>query len=91
MLVETEGNAWFSRHDQRVRGRRDDLIADYGGLPCLRIAVQLFYKAHARRPKDEQDFAAYFPLLETTARTWLADRLRILYGNGHPWMTRLAE
>lgn len=91
MLAETDGNEWFSRRDHRVRGRRDDLIVTYQGLPCLRIEVQLLYKARNTRPKDQQDFEAALPLLDTAARTWLRDQLRLLEPDGHPWCEHLGE
>ncbi|HEU4323358.1 MAG TPA: hypothetical protein VFS21_09445 [Roseiflexaceae bacterium] len=86
MLAEAEGGEWFSRRDRRVRGPRDGLFAKYGDLPCLRPEVQLFYKAHRPRPKDEQDFAACLPLLDPAARAWLAEQLRLVYGEGHGWV-----
>lgn len=91
MLIETEDDEWFSRRDRRVRGSRNDLIVSYGDLPCLRVEVQLFYKARSSRPKDEQDFSACLPLLDTAARTWLADRIRLTYTEDHPWLARLAN
>lgn len=89
MLLETAGNEWFSRRDRRVRGRRDDLIVRYGGLPCLRIEVQLFYKAKQPRPKDEQDFEVCLPLLDPGARAWLRDQLALVYAEAHPWLRAL--
>lgn len=91
MLPETESDAWLSRRDRRVRGRRNELIVSYGGLPCLRVEVQLFYKARNSRPKDEQDFSACLPLLDIAARSWLAFQLRLLYTEDHPWLARLAN
>lgn len=91
MLAETEGDEWFSRRDPRVRGRRSDLIVAYAGMPCLRVEVQLFYKARNPRPKDEQDSMACRTLLDTTARTWLADQLRLLYTEDHPWLAHLVS
>lgn len=91
MLIETEGDEWFSRRDHRVRGHRSDLIVACGGLPCLRVEVQLFYKARNPRPKDELDFEACLPRLDTPARGWLCDPLRLLYPEYHPWLTRLAR
>ncbi len=91
MLAETAGDEWFSRRDQRVRGRRDDLFVPYNGLPCLRVEIQLFWKAHNRRPKDEQDFSACLPRLDSRGRAWLADQLRLLYSEDHPWLTRLSS
>lgn len=90
MLLEAEGDAWFSRRDPRVRGRRADLIVDYGGLPCILIEVQLLYKARGMRPKDVQDFQACLPLLSAGARAWLRDQLQLLHPDGHPWIARLA-
>ncbi len=89
MLLETVGDEWFSRRDQRVRGRRSDLIVRYGGLPCLRVEVQLFYKAKQPRPKDEQDFEACLPLLDSGARAWLRDQISLAYSAQHPWLSQL--
>jgi len=91
MLVETEGDERFSRPDHRVRGHRSDLIVACGGLPGLRVEVQLFYKARNPRPKDELDFEACLPRLDTPARGWLCDQLRLLCPEDHPWLTRLAR
>src|SRR6266536_951059 len=49
MVLEAEREDWFSRRDRRICGRRDDLIVRYNGLPCVRIEVQLFYKAKGCR------------------------------------------
>jgi hypothetical protein len=91
MLAETDGDEWFSRRDHRVRGRRDDLIVAYQGIPCLRIEVQLLYKARNTPPKDQQDFEAALPLLDRAARTWLHDQLRLMEPDGHPWCECLSE
>ena len=74
-----------------MRGRRDDLIVTYQGIPCLPIEVQLLYKARNTRPKDQQDFEAALPLLDQAARTWLYDQLRLVEPDGHPWCERLGE
>jgi hypothetical protein len=89
MLVDTHGQRWVSRHDQRIHGPRERLIVSYGDLPCVRVEVQLLYKARSRRPKDELDFASSLPHLPTPARSWLRDRLRLLYPGGHPWIEPL--
>lgn len=89
MLLETTEGEWFSRRDPRVRGRRRDLIVSYGGVPCLRVEVQLFYKAKSPRPKDERDFEACLPLLDAPARIWLREHIRLLYSDGHPWLSQL--
>jgi hypothetical protein len=90
MLLEAEGSRWFSRRDQRIGGQRANLIVDYNGIPCIRIEVQLFYKARNIRPKDELDFQACLPLLDSTARMWLREQLHLLHPAGHPWLAELA-
>jgi hypothetical protein len=89
MLDEIDGEEWFSRRSAQIRGRRTDLIVHYHGLPCLRIEVQLLYKAKGRRPKDELDFQACLPLLNPAAKCWLEENLRLLYPDGHPWLNVL--
>jgi hypothetical protein len=90
MLLESEGDEWVSRRNPALRGSRDELIVAYHGLPCLRVEVQLCYKAKDLRPKDEQDFAACLSRLGTEERTWLSNALALLYPAGHPWRERLA-
>jgi hypothetical protein len=90
MLDESEGSAWVSRHDARVRRPVASLgrvTAD--GVPYLVPEVQLFYKAHAARPKDEADLAAILPLLSSAQRQWLGTALALAYGPAHPWRARL--
>lgn len=89
MLLEAEGERWFSRRDRRIGGQRTDLIVDYGGFPAIRVDVQLFYKARNTRPKDEQDFQAALPLLDIRARSWLRDQLQRMHHDGHPWIAQL--
>ena len=45
------------------------------GIPYLAPEIQLFCKARGRRPKDETDFAAVLPLLDSAQRQWLSDAL----------------
>ena len=90
MLLEAEGDEWYSRRDARIRGARKDLLVRYGGLPCVRIEVQLMYKAKGNRPKDQLDFQASVPLMTPEARAWLAQALRCEHPGGHPWIAALA-
>lgn len=86
MLDESEGTDWVSRRDPAVRRPIAQLGRTAGPVPYLAPEVQLYYKARARRPKDERDFAAVLPLLDPAARSWLATRL----APDHPWRARLA-
>lgn len=89
MLDESDGQDWVSRRDSQVHRP----IADIGmvsarGVPYLAPEIQLFYKAKAPRPKDEQDFAAVLPMLNRHQRHWLAHTISRTYGQ-HPWLGRL--
>jgi hypothetical protein len=88
MLAETDGDHWFMRKNPQIRGRRDDLIVWYG-VPCIRVEVQLLYKARSIRPKDRCDFEACLPHLSGAAKKWLRDNLLLLYPAGHPWLNDL--
>jgi hypothetical protein len=89
MLAEVEGDEWFSRRNSLIRGRRDELIQRYNDIPCVRVEVQLMYKAKGLRPKDELDFQACLPKLSNEAKLWLKDSLLLLYPEGHPWLKSL--
>ncbi|MFJ8164296.1 nucleotidyltransferase domain-containing protein [Streptomyces sp. NPDC096136] len=89
MLDEAEHGQWVSRRDAGVRRP----VAGIGavspdGIPYLRPEIQLYYKAKHPRPKDEQDFDAALPLLDTEQRAWLARALTHTLGP-HPWTPRL--
>src|SRR5574341_1828127 len=73
MLAEVEGQEWFSRRNPSIRGRREDLILTYHGLPCVRIEVQLLYKARNCRPKDDLDLQACLPRMSANAKQWLVN------------------
>lgn len=91
MLDEARGEQWVSRRSPEVRlpvdrlGRMSDL-----GIPYLAPEVQLFYKAKATREKDQIDFNAVLPLLDTAARAWLANAIKGVVPD-HPWLRRLAN
>ena len=89
MLAETDGDHWFMRRSPQVRGHRDGLVVAYGGVPCIRVEVQLLYKARSCRAKDICDFHACVPHLPADSRQWLKDNLLLLYPAGHPWLKDL--
>jgi hypothetical protein len=85
MLTETDDDVWVSRRHPLIRGSRTDLIVDYHQIPCIRIEVQLLYKAKGNREKDWQDFHACLPRLTVEAKAWLKQALRLAHPEGHAW------
>ncbi|MFC8828450.1 nucleotidyltransferase domain-containing protein [Streptomyces sp. NPDC057137] len=94
MLDESHGEEWTSRRDPRVRRPVRELgVTSAEGVPYLAPEVQLYYKAKAPRPKDEEDFATMLPLLTDDRRDWLAGAISLAYGanDPHPWLARLRQ
>ncbi|WP_034092948.1 nucleotidyltransferase domain-containing protein [Streptacidiphilus albus] len=90
MFDESDGPEWESRRDARVRRPVTDLgEVSAAGIPYLRPAVQLYYKAKSVREKDQLDFDAALPLLSSRERAWLASAVTMTLP-GHPWLDRLA-
>jgi hypothetical protein len=79
MLAEVEGDEWFSRRNHAIRGKRADLMTEYNGIPCIRIDVQMLYKAKNSRAKDELDFQACLPLLDNASKKWLKGHLLLTH------------
>lgn len=91
MIQEAEAGWWYFRRDDRVQGRIDELMKTVGGVPCLRMDLQLLYKAKSSRPKDEIDFEHLLPHLSEDERRRLAEWLRLTCPNGHHWITSLEK
>jgi hypothetical protein len=89
MLAEAEGTEWFSRRNSNIRGKRNELFVDYHGIPCIKVEVQLLYKASNIRPKDEFDFQMCLPLMSDDSRKWLAHQLQLSFPQGHRWLDSL--
>ena len=81
---------WVCRRDPRIRLPYDDVIAwTDEGIPYGRPEIVLLFKAKHARPKDDADLAAALPLLEPSARRWLAQALELVHP-GHRWLAELA-
>ena len=89
MLTESEGDRWFSKRSRLIGGQRGDLIVAYRNVPCIRIEVQLLYKAKNPRSKDDLDFETCLPLMSAGEKRWLRTRLELLHPEGHPWQRLL--
>jgi hypothetical protein len=89
MLQEADAQSWYFRRDDRVHGPLDGLASVVDGLPCLRVDLQLLFKAKRSRPRDEMDFQAVLPSLTAAQRLTLAEWLRLTCPNGHDWIAAL--
>jgi len=95
IVLETDGDDWLFRRDDRIRGPLRDLTCQRDGLPVLVPEIQLLYKARLpNRPKDEADFTTVAPHLRGTQRHWLARFISLLYPElpglpEHPWLAAL--
>jgi hypothetical protein len=86
----SEGDIWICRRDERIKLPYVDVIEwTEEGIPYGRPEIILLFKAkHADRPKDEADFTAVLPMLDSVRRSWLGDALRLVHP-GHPWLDRI--
>jgi hypothetical protein len=81
-------DTWVFRRDERIRGPRRALVASDASIPYLRPEGVLLYKAKACRPKDDADFEACLPHLNSAAAGWLAEALEQTHP-GHAWLRTL--
>ena len=86
----SDGDIWICRRDERIKLPYVDVIEwSEEGIPYGRPEIILLFKAkHADRPKDEADFTAVLPKLDSVRRSWLVDALRLVHP-GHPWLDRI--
>ena len=90
MLTDLSRDVWHYRRDPSVTLplARARLVSTLG-LPYLAPEAALLFKATGAngvvRPKDQRDFGAVLPALDTEARAWLAKQLR----SEHSWQVAL--
>ena len=88
LLAECDGDTWWYRRDPRIRLPIAEIgLRSPSGIPYLRPELNLLFKSKETRERDEADFAAVLPLLDTTARRRLADWLP----HEHPWRNRIVS
>src|SRR4051794_4598563 len=90
MIADVDGDEWVYRRDDRIRRPVAELTGPVSsrGRRVLAPEVQLLYKSKGLRPKDEADFAAAHPALDSAQRSWLADALATV-SPSHPWLAHL--
>ncbi len=90
MMIEPgTPDLWVYKRDAAITRPRAEVIAvTPEGLPYLKPAAVLLFKAKYRRGKDELDFANALPKLEPLERAWLKARLATAHP-GHEWASLL--
>lgn len=89
MLTDRDRDQWIYRRLPQFRQPLNELIETIDGWPCIRVEVQLLYKARGMRPKDQQDFERCLPKLGDDRRERLLGWIRELYDDDHPWAVAL--
>lgn len=82
-----DDETWVYRRDRRIRLPLRDAIAHTDdGIPYARPEVVLLFKAKASDlPKNQQDFDAVLPRLDSARQRWLRDALELVHP-GHAWI-----
>jgi hypothetical protein len=92
MMIEPgTPETWIYKRDPEVfRPRADIVSTTQDGIPYLKPAAVLLFKARYRRDKDETDFEKAVPKLTAQDRTWLKTCLDRTHP-GHDWARVLQE
>jgi hypothetical protein len=89
MIEDGTADRWVYKRDPSIAFPRAEMIATTAdGIPYLRPAGVLLFKAKYRRDKDEMDFANALPKLAPPERDWLKATLGQAHP-GHAWQERL--
>lgn len=87
----SDGDTWICRRDERIRRLYCDMIEfTPDGIPYACPEVTLLFKAkHSGLPKNQADFGAVLPSLDSMRRRWLSESIELIHP-GHPWLAALA-
>ncbi|ACK84741.1 nucleotidyltransferase domain-containing protein [Methylorubrum extorquens] len=89
MIEPGEPDVWVCRRCPAIRHPRAEMVASTpDGIPYLRPAAVLLFKAKHRRDKDAADFERALPHLSHAERCWLREGLDRLHP-GHAWAQAL--
>ncbi len=77
MLLDTDGNNWIFKRDDRIGGDISSFGHVIGDIPIIRPEIQLLYKFSKTdyRSKDLHDLDNTLPHLNTVQFDWLQERL----------------
>jgi hypothetical protein len=90
MREPSSAGTWVFRRDRRVRMPYGRAVGrTTAGIPYLRPEIALLFKAKSAAGKDQLDFEAVLPRIDSAQRTWLAEALELVHP-GHRWIAELA-
>lgn len=83
-VADGDNRVWIYRRDPRLQVPWNlAVLRSESGMPYLAPELQLLFKSHNRRPKDDVDAAAVIPQLDDRQLEFLRARL----GPQHAWIT----
>lgn len=90
MMIEPgTSETWIYKRNYSIRASRTEMVFhDRDGIPYLRPAAILLFKAKHLRGKDIDDFNKVLPELPESERAWLKHYLAELHPN-HLWLKKL--
>jgi hypothetical protein len=87
MIEPGTPQTWAYKRDPSITGPRAEMVLQStGGIPYLRPAAVLLFKAKHTRPKDRSDFTTVWPDLSAPERAWLIRHLTLLHPE-HDWLS----
>lgn len=80
---------WVYKRDTSITGERSEMVlTNDAGIPYLRPAAILLFKARHLRAKDQADFNFTLPGLSLGERQWLMEHLAQVHP-GHEWLAKI--
>ncbi|MBF6034933.1 amino acid transporter [Pseudomonas sp. P155] len=86
MIEPGTPDTWVYKRDPSIVCSRADMVMrSTAGIPYLRPAAVLLFKAKHTRAKDRSDFAMALPRMSVQERVWLVRHLTLLHPE-HDWL-----
>lgn len=86
MIEPGTPQTWAYKRDPSITCPRAEMVLQStAGIPYLRPAAVLLFKAKRTRAKDRSDFAMALPQMSAQERVWLVRHLTLLHPE-HPWL-----